>query len=58
MAKLLNVQTIPQLKDNYSYVIFSKKIESAIIVDPAEALPIIKFIKDNNLKMLKEKFYR
>ena len=42
----IEVTNIPQLKDNYSYVISSKENDSAIIVDPAESSSILKFIKN------------
>ena len=48
--KKIHVEVIPQLKDNYSYIIFSLKDKLAIIIDPAESKSIIKYIKKNNLK--------
>ena len=51
MQDLLNVKIIPQLKDNYSYIVVNKNLHSAIIIDPSEAFPIINFIKENNLNI-------
>ena len=45
------IKIITQLKDNYSFVIYSKKNNNAIVVDPAEATSHIKFIKENNLNL-------
>ena len=47
----IEVTNIPQLKDNYSYVISSKENDSAIIVDPAESSSILKFIKNKKLSI-------
>ena len=51
MQYLLNVKIIPQLKDNYSYIVVNKNLNSAIIIDPAESIPIIDFIEQNNLNI-------
>jgi glyoxylase-like metal-dependent hydrolase (beta-lactamase superfamily II) len=45
----IKIEIIKQLTDNYSYVIYKKNTKNAIVIDPAEAKPIIKFIKKNNL---------
>ena len=47
----IKIEIIKQLTDNYSYVIYKKNTKNAIVVDPAEAEPIIKFIKKNNLSL-------
>ena len=49
MTKNIQVEIFPQLKDNYSYLIHSNIKKSAIVIDPAEAKPIIEFIKINNI---------
>ena len=49
MTKNIQVEIIPQLKDNYSYLVYSNINKLGIVVDPADALPIIKFIKDNDI---------
>lgn len=41
------INTLPQLNDNYAYVIENKK--TAIIVDPAESTSIINYIEEKNL---------
>ena len=47
----IKIEIIKQLTDNYSYVIYKKNTKNAIVIDPAEAKPIIKFIKKNNLSL-------
>ena len=42
---LIKVKIIPQLKDNYSYVIYSEEKKLAAIIDPAESISIIDIIK-------------
>ena len=49
MTRIIYVEIIPQLKDNYSYVVYSNINKSAVIIDPADAEPIIKFIKDKDI---------
>ena len=46
MTKDILVEIIPQLKDNYSYLIYSNVNKLGVVIDPADAIPIIKFIKD------------
>lgn len=46
----ITVDTIPQLKDNYSFIIKNKN--NAVLVDPAESIPIIKLIENNNLNLI------
>ncbi len=46
----LNVKVINQLKDNYSFILYNDK-RKASVIDPAESLPIIEYIKKNNLKI-------
>ena len=41
------VSVINQLNDNYSYILFDKN--NACIIDPAESLPILEYVKKNNL---------
>ena len=45
----LKIDIIPCLSDNYSYVLSIGK--DALVIDPSEALPIIKFLEKNNLKL-------
>ena len=49
MTKNILVEVIPQLKDNYSYLVYSNINKSGFVIDPADAVPIIKFIKDNGI---------
>ncbi len=49
MKNKVIVSIIPQLKDNYSYIVHSLINKSAIIIDPAESKPIIDFLIKNNL---------
>ena len=43
------VKIIHQLSDNYSYIIYSKNNNHALVIDPSESKPIINFLKNNNL---------
>ncbi len=47
----MEVNIIPCLEDNYSYIIVDKKNKSACVIDPSESVPIINFIENNNLKL-------
>ena len=49
MTKNILVEIIPQLKDNYSYLVYSNINKLAVVIDPADAAPIIKFIKDKEI---------
>ena len=49
--KNITVNIIPQLKDNYSYIIASE-VNYAVIIDPAESDSIIKFLKKNNITLI------
>ena len=48
------IKTIKCLQDNYSYIIVDKTINSACVIDPSEALPIIEFLEK---KKNKSRFY-
>ena len=41
----IKIKIIPQLKDNYSYVVYSDEKKLAAIIDPAESKSIIDFIQ-------------
>lgn len=45
----MQIAIIPQLHDNYSYVIHDNT--TAIVIDPSTAQPILDFLKKNNLKL-------
>ena len=47
----MKIQIIPCLKDNYSYLIIDKKNNTACVVDPSEADPIIEYLENNNIKL-------
>ena len=47
----IKIKIINQLSDNYSYVIYSINTKEALVIDPAESIPIIKFLRTNNLKL-------
>tara|TARA_B100000963_G_scaffold313346_1_gene291238 strand:- start:14202 stop:14972 length:771 start_codon:yes stop_codon:yes gene_type:complete len=50
MSKL-NVNLVKCLSDNYSYIIFNPNSKKAIIIDPAEAKPLIATITKLNLNL-------
>ena len=45
----MRVEIIPCLQDNYSYVIIDESNNTACVVDPSEALPIINFLQKENI---------
>ena len=45
------VEIIPCLQDNYSYLIIDESNNSACVIDPSEADPIIKYLENNNIKL-------
>jgi hydroxyacylglutathione hydrolase len=47
----MKIQIIPCLKDNYSYLIIDEEKNSACVIDPSEADPIIKYLENNNIKL-------
>ena len=51
MTLNIEVAIINQLSDNYSYIIYSPKIKTALIIDPAESKPLIDFLKKNDLSL-------
>ena len=46
----MQVEIIPCLKDNYSYLIIDNN-KSACVVDPSEATPIINFLKNKDINL-------
>lgn len=48
---MLTVQSIPILKDNYVWAIVDSQTKKAVIVDPGDAKPVTKFLRDNNLTL-------
>ena len=47
----MKIEIIPCLQDNYSYLIIDDSNNSACVVDPGEAKPIINFLKDKNINL-------
>ena len=47
----MRIKIIPCLKDNYSYLIIDESNNSACVIDPSEADPIINFVENNNIKL-------
>ena len=45
------IEIIPCLQDNYSYLIIDKTNNSACVVDPSDAQPIINFLENKNIKL-------
>lgn len=47
----MQITPIPCLADNYAYIINDSNSKTIGVVDPSEALPIISFLKKENLKL-------
>ena len=47
----MNIEIIPCLQDNYSYLIVDNTNNTACVVDPSEAQPIINFVENKNIKL-------
>ena len=47
----MKIQIIPCLQDNYSYLIIDKENNTACVVDPSEADPIIEYLENNKIKL-------
>jgi len=47
----MHVNLIPCLTDNYAYIINDNISKTVGVVDPSEALPVIAFLKKQNLKL-------
>ncbi len=47
----MRIEIIPCLQDNYSYLIIDENNNSACVIDPSEAHPIINFVKNNDIKL-------
>ncbi len=47
----MKVKIIPCLTDNYSYLIIDEKSNSACVVDPGEADPVIDYLENKNVKL-------
>ena len=47
----MRIEIIPCLKDNYSYLIIDESNNTACVIDPSEAEPIINFIERENIAL-------
>ena len=47
----MQIEIIPCLQDNYSYLIIDESNNSACVIDPSESRPIINFVEKNNIKL-------
>ena len=47
----MQVEIIPCLQDNYSYLVIDDNTNSACVIDPGEAEPIINFLKNKNINL-------
>mgnify|MGYP006095064277 FL=1 len=47
----MKIQMIPCLQDNYSYLIIDEENNTACVIDPSEADPIIEYLDDNKIKL-------
>jgi len=47
----MKIEIIKCLQDNYSYLIIDETNKNACVVDPGESIPIIDFIKNNNINL-------
>ena len=48
---VVSVEIVPQLQDNYSYIVLENKTKDSIIVDPAESNSILQKIEKQHLKL-------
>ena len=47
----MQIKIIPCLQDNYSYLIVDKENDTACVIDPSEAEPIIEYLESNKIKL-------
>ena len=47
----MEIEIIPCLNDNYSYLIFNKIKKNGCVIDPSEAKPIIEIIEKNKINL-------
>jgi len=47
----MEIKIIPCLQDNYSYLIIDKKNDTACVIDPSEAKPVIEYLENNKIKL-------
>lgn len=46
----MQVRYLPTLKDNYSYIVVDQARRDALLIDPAEAEPVLAFLTEHGLK--------
>ena len=47
----MRIEIIPCIQDNYSYLVIDKKNNTACVIDPSEANPIIEYLDNNKIKL-------
>ena len=47
----MKIKIIPCLQDNYSYLLIDEENNTACVIDPSEADPVIKYLDNNNIKL-------
>ena len=47
----MEIKIIPCLQDNYSYLIIDKENNTACVIDPSEAEPVIRYLEKNKIKL-------
>ena len=47
----MKIEIIKCLKDNYSYLVIDELSQTACVVDPSEAKPIINFLKNKKINL-------
>tara|TARA_Y100000741_G_C18159179_1_gene520463 strand:+ start:139 stop:858 length:720 start_codon:yes stop_codon:yes gene_type:complete len=47
----MRVEIIPCLQDNYSYLIIDESNNTACVIDPSEASPVINFLENKNINL-------
>ena len=47
----MKIKIIPCLQDNYSYLIINEENNTACVIDPSEADPIIEYLENNKIKL-------
>ena len=48
----MKIEIIKCLQDNYSYLIIDETHNTACVIDPSEAKPIIKFLENNKIVLI------
>jgi len=47
----MEIKIIPCLQDNYSYLLIDEENNTACVIDPSEADPIIRYLESNKIKL-------